>query len=307
MFTILNLNETNHFAVQYVYQFFGFYLMTYLTAVLDAFYLALVITTHCEDLRSLLDLVLFVQFLVVSLNLCLIGCELTTALDFLTTVAHKELLLRWHHHVCQGNGVVGMPVLVCVACCMCCLPPQPTCSARNSSAWHRPVWFDAARLVLILLVDPGTVPDRPKQFNMDMVMSLGHLGCVLLRLGLLCYYGSKLTYQYKPRNIRGSDLPKRCLNRARVYRPPAITPLIATKIQDKDLRQSVEVGNAAFSSDWYNSSTTFKKSLMMMIMRAQKPVVLTAGRFGVLSLESFTGILQKAYSYFAVLREVVGE
>jgi hypothetical protein len=56
------------------------------------------------------------------------------------------------------------------------------------------------------------------------------------------------------------------------------------------LNQSEEVFNAAYDSDWYNQSGRYKYFTRMLIMRAQRPVRLTAGRFGTLSLPLFSSV-----------------
>ncbi|KAJ9586452.1 hypothetical protein L9F63_019890, partial [Diploptera punctata] len=50
---------------------------------------------------------------------------------------------------------------------------------------------------------------------------------------------------------------------------------------------SERVGEAAYSSLWYDYPTSIKHSLTFIIARAQKPVVLTLGPFGTLSMELF--------------------
>jgi hypothetical protein len=56
------------------------------------------------------------------------------------------------------------------------------------------------------------------------------------------------------------------------------------------LYQSEAVYNAVYDSDWYNQSERYKYYTRMMIMRAQRPVKLTAGRFGTLSLPLFASV-----------------
>jgi hypothetical protein len=51
--------------------------------------------------------------------------------------------------------------------------------------------------------------------------------------------------------------------------------------------QSVEVDRAMYVSEWYNRSEGFKRMVQLVIMRAQRPVTLTAGKLYNVSMESF--------------------
>jgi len=53
------------------------------------------------------------------------------------------------------------------------------------------------------------------------------------------------------------------------------------------------VFNAVYDSDWYNQSQQYKFYTSMMIMRGQRPVKITAGRFGTLSLPLFASVSVK--------------
>ncbi|KAJ9573646.1 hypothetical protein L9F63_008987, partial [Diploptera punctata] len=68
--------------------------------------------------------------------------------------------------------------------------------------------------------------------------------------------------------------------------------------------QSEEVYNAIYSCEWYDQSDYFKRSLNMIIMRAQRPVAVRAGQFGALSLPIFASMMQTSYSYLALLRQL---
>ncbi|PSN30186.1 Odorant receptor 53 [Blattella germanica] len=70
------------------------------------------------------------------------------------------------------------------------------------------------------------------------------------------------------------------------------------------MQQSENVYKAAYGSDWYNQSKYYKQTTRMMIMRAQKPVKITAGLFGPVSMPLFAYILQSSYSYLALLRQL---
>ncbi|PSN35482.1 Odorant receptor 51a [Blattella germanica] len=68
--------------------------------------------------------------------------------------------------------------------------------------------------------------------------------------------------------------------------------------------KSAEVFNAVYDTDWYNQNNSYKLITKMMIMRSQKPVFLTAGRFGALCLPLFTSMIRSSYSYLALLRQM---
>lgn len=58
--------------------------------------------------------------------------------------------------------------------------------------------------------------------------------------------------------------------------------------------QSLMVGQAAYESKWINADDNTKKSLILIIARAQRPCYLTAGKFSKLSLETFTNASLRA-------------
>ncbi|XP_072758672.1 uncharacterized protein [Anoplolepis gracilipes] len=73
--------------------------------------------------------------------------------------------------------------------------------------------------------------------------------------------------------------------------------------------QSTAVSDAAYNSKWYllpnnGPGKAVKSGLIIIMIRARRPCTLTAGRFGVMSLDTFTGILSTAMSYFTLLRQM---
>ncbi|PNF40567.1 hypothetical protein B7P43_G06757 [Cryptotermes secundus] len=54
---------------------------------------------------------------------------------------------------------------------------------------------------------------------------------------------------------------------------------------------SEELHNAAYESGWYNMSPDVKRQVQMIIMRAQKPVALRTGQFGLLSMPLFAEVM----------------
>ncbi|KAJ8937116.1 hypothetical protein NQ318_012974, partial [Aromia moschata] len=64
---------------------------------------------------------------------------------------------------------------------------------------------------------------------------------------------------------------------------------------------SSSIRNAIYMSDWYNFDEKSKQAIMIVMERAERPMVVTAGKIIDLSLETFTTILRRAYSLLAVL------
>ncbi|XP_055645437.1 odorant receptor 4-like [Toxorhynchites rutilus septentrionalis] len=90
--------------------------------------------------------------------------------------------------------------------------------------------------------------------------------CVLLEIFFLCHYGNKI------------------------------------------LRSSEDVGIAAYKCLWYQvergGNATFRKDLIPVIVRAQKPMVLMAWKFWPITIKTFGMVLNASYSYFTLLRTV---
>ncbi|XP_033176382.1 uncharacterized protein LOC112212658 [Bombus impatiens] len=83
--------------------------------------------------------------------------------------------------------------------------------------------------------------------------------------------------------------------------------LMFTYSCDDLMRQSVNVGNASFSGPWpilpmNEAGATVRKDLLIIIMRSHKICCITAGKFFPVSLQTFTGVLSTAMSYFTLLR-----
>ncbi|RLZ02204.1 Odorant receptor 39 [Cephus cinctus] len=66
--------------------------------------------------------------------------------------------------------------------------------------------------------------------------------------------------------------------------------------------QSESVLRMSFTSNWWEHNRRYKKALQMVMLRASRPVILTAGKLLKLSLETFVAILRVSYSLFTVLK-----
>lgn len=69
--------------------------------------------------------------------------------------------------------------------------------------------------------------------------------------------------------------------------------------------QNEGLGQAVYESVWYNFSTNTMRDLGFVMMRAGKPIRVTAGKFFVMTLATFMDILKIAVSYISVLRVMI--
>ncbi|XP_069672051.1 odorant receptor 10-like [Periplaneta americana] len=76
------------------------------------------------------------------------------------------------------------------------------------------------------------------------------------------------------------------------------------KVGSKLTVLSLLVADSCYESDWVDKPKYWKKSVEIVIMRAQKPLILTGGPFYVITYETFLAQMQMAFSYFTVLRNL---
>ncbi|GLV43402.1 Odorant receptor 2a [Carabus blaptoides fortunei] len=60
---------------------------------------------------------------------------------------------------------------------------------------------------------------------------------------------------------------------------------------------------AVYECDWFSTSRSFKKSMLITIIRTQRILVLTVGNFTPLTLNTLVTIIRGSYSLFAVLQK----
>ncbi|XP_011694619.1 PREDICTED: odorant receptor 4-like [Wasmannia auropunctata] len=65
--------------------------------------------------------------------------------------------------------------------------------------------------------------------------------------------------------------------------------------------KSKSIANAAYETLWYNAKPSESRILLILILRSQKRLTLTIGKFNDLSLEVFANILKASASYVSVL------
>ncbi|XP_045501412.1 odorant receptor 13a-like [Colias croceus] len=70
------------------------------------------------------------------------------------------------------------------------------------------------------------------------------------------------------------------------------------------IRESRKIGESAYLCKWYTMDKKSKKTILLLMLRSNKPQKLTAYKFSVISYESFTKIISTSWSYFTILKTV---
>ncbi|XP_052903053.1 odorant receptor 49b-like [Anopheles moucheti] len=73
------------------------------------------------------------------------------------------------------------------------------------------------------------------------------------------------------------------------------------------IEESESVADSIFHSTWYIQNVNRQKDLCFALMRAKKPVSLTAGKFFVVKRESFTQVIKQAYTIFTLMSQFLDD
>ncbi|XP_050452443.1 odorant receptor 22c-like [Cataglyphis hispanica] len=76
-------------------------------------------------------------------------------------------------------------------------------------------------------------------------------------------------------------------------------------IGDQLTQQCINVQNAYYECDWYEMPPNCKKCLLICMIHGQVMLHLTAGRFYIFSLNSFTDIIKTSMAYLSMLRTLL--
>ncbi|CAH0718847.1 unnamed protein product, partial [Brenthis ino] len=68
---------------------------------------------------------------------------------------------------------------------------------------------------------------------------------------------------------------------------------------------STGIAQAAYESGWTSWPIDLQKDLLILILAAQKPLILSAGGMTIMCIQTYSQALYNAYSIFAVLNDVV--
>ncbi|PSN33450.1 Odorant receptor 9 [Blattella germanica] len=82
----------------------------------------------------------------------------------------------------------------------------------------------------------------------------------------------------------------------------SVWPLLVCLYGD-DL-MSIAVKQSVFNTRWFCQTTAYNKLVLMVMMRAELPICLRAGKFYIATLQTFADIGHKVYAYFTLLRQM---
>ncbi|XP_076229584.1 odorant receptor 10-like [Nomia melanderi] len=136
--------------------------------------------------------------------------------------------------------------------------------------------------------------------HLENIFTMIVLGQVLFLSLILCLVGYQLFLADTPpsRNV------SLCLNFADIL----CQLFMFTYSCDGLMRQSANVGRATFSGPWAampmnKVGKVLRKNILIAILPSSRPCCLTGSGFFTVSLETYTGVLSTAMSYFTLLRQ----
>ncbi|XP_020716474.1 odorant receptor 49b-like [Ceratitis capitata] len=80
---------------------------------------------------------------------------------------------------------------------------------------------------------------------------------------------------------------------------------LTTFLADIFTQESLNVAQTAYDMNWLQRDKAFRVAVLLIILRSQRPLILTAGGIQPLNLETFLAIMRSSYSFFSVLRGVM--
>ncbi|XP_043267529.1 odorant receptor Or2-like [Venturia canescens] len=69
--------------------------------------------------------------------------------------------------------------------------------------------------------------------------------------------------------------------------------------------EGLKVGDAAYNLPWYDWTREEGKLICMIIAKSQRPVIITARKMAIMSLETFTWVMKSAFSLLTLLRQIL--
>ncbi|XP_049961550.1 odorant receptor 43a-like [Schistocerca serialis cubense] len=144
------------------------------------------------------------------------------------------------------------------------------------------------------------------QFHQEITRFVKHLESVMSPVATMQFIhgmlsGIMLIFPAASSSENG-DLVK-CLASA----PTVSTPLLLYCLGAHSVREQGEsLSLAVYSCHWTEASTSFRRALLIVMSRAQRPYNLTAGGIYPIERSTFLSLLNAGYSYYALLKNFNG-
>ncbi|XP_004534194.1 odorant receptor 30a-like [Ceratitis capitata] len=76
-------------------------------------------------------------------------------------------------------------------------------------------------------------------------------------------------------------------------------------VADVLTHESMNIAELAYNTNWMDRDKEFRSCIQVIIVRSQRPLMLTAGGFQPMNMKTFLAIMRASYSFFSVLRSTV--
>ncbi|XP_047121950.1 odorant receptor Or2-like [Schistocerca piceifrons] len=73
---------------------------------------------------------------------------------------------------------------------------------------------------------------------------------------------------------------------------------------DDIMYQNSRLVNSVYTCGWPGAPQKLQKALIIILLRAQRPLGVTAGKFYRVSRETFVSLMKASYSYYALLNQM---
>ncbi|XP_077285473.1 odorant receptor 4-like [Arctopsyche grandis] len=77
-----------------------------------------------------------------------------------------------------------------------------------------------------------------------------------------------------------------------------------TKYGQMIIDEHSRIGIAAYNCHWYKYGPRFRRSILLVIQRSQKPLSTTIAKFNFMSHASFAQVMKTTYSYYNILQNL---
>ncbi|XP_051176044.1 odorant receptor 9a-like [Leptopilina boulardi] len=85
---------------------------------------------------------------------------------------------------------------------------------------------------------------------------------------------------------------------------PTILIFLYNYVGENLINHSIDIGVQVYNSNWEDCDPQLVQSLMLIIIRSQRPLTLTGGKFFLMSLDTFKNIMLSGWTYATFLQSI---